>query len=77
MRKRLELSAVWDDDIQELLGSLGVLQDVTLGNARCVVCGRQVDIDNLGAVMPTPQSADFACDDANCVRAVTSQGVVA
>lgn len=77
MRKRLELSAVWDDDIQELLGSLGVLQDVTLGNARCVVCGCQVDIDNLGAVMPTPQSADLVCADANCVQAATSQGAVA
>ena len=76
MRKRLELSAVWDDDLQELLGSLGVLQDVTLGNARCVVCGRTVDIDNLGAVMPTPQSTDFSCDDAYCVRAVTSQEAV-
>ena len=77
MRKRLELSAVWDDDIQELLDSLGVLQDVRLGNARCVVCGRKVDIDNLGAVMPTPQSADLACDDSNCVRVVTSQEAVA
>ena len=73
MRKSVELAAVWDNDLHTLLASLGVLDDLMAGNIRCVVCSCVVDFDNLGTIMPTINAVRLTCDDANCVRAVTSR----
>ena len=73
MRKNVELSAVWDDDLHALLTSLEVLDDLLAGNIRCVVCSCIVDFDNLGTIIPEIYTVRLTCDDTNCVRAVTSR----
>ena len=73
MRKRVELQAVWDDDLHALIDSLGVLDDLITGNMRCVVCSCTVGFDNLGTIMPAINAVRLTCDNASCVRTVTSQ----
>ncbi len=73
MREKVEFTAVWDDDLNSLLESLGVLAEMTAGKANCVNCGRQVNIDNLGTIIPTIELVNFTCDDAFCVQSVTSR----
>lgn len=75
MRKKVELTAVWDDDLHALLNSLGVLDDLIAGNTGCVVCSRIVNFDNLGAIMPSVASVQVTCDNSGCVRVATSQDV--
>lgn len=36
MREKVEFTAVWDDDLNSLLESLGVLAEMTAGKANCV-----------------------------------------
>lgn len=73
MRKKVELTAVWDDDLHALLDSLGILKDLNSGKAHCIVCGSKVDTDNLGTIMPSVNTVRFTCDDTSCVQAVTSR----
>lgn len=77
MRRKLNLAAVWDEDLRSLLISLGVLDDLTSGNACCVVCKRVLDIENLGTIIPSVDSVQLTCDNSGCVRAVTSQEALA
>ena len=73
MRKNVGLAAVWDEDLHALLDSLGVLDDLLTGNMRCTICSCVVDFDNLGTIIPAINDVRLTCDDASCVRAVTSR----
>lgn len=72
MRKRVRLKAVWDSDLQPLLKNLGVLEPLIAGEFPCAVCGRSVDIDNLGAVVLQGQTVKVTCVEASCIRGVSS-----
>lgn len=77
MRKRLDVKAVWDSDLEVLLKNLGILEQLLLGEENCSVCGRTVDLENLGAIIPRGDQPAVTCDDASCVRVVTSPEVSA
>ena len=72
MRPRLRVKAVWDSDLEELLANLGVLDSLITGEFTCVVCGRSVDLDNLGAIVLRGQEVMVACVEASCIRGVKS-----
>ena len=73
MREKVDLTAVWDEDLHDLLESLGILEDLTSRKTYCAICGRKVDVDNLGTIIPTTKAVQLTCDDVNCVQAVTSR----
>jgi hypothetical protein len=62
------LSAVHDDDLVNLLRSLGVLHEVESGKVKCKFCGIQVNLDNLQALIPDSGSVSYTCDKPSCVR---------
>ena len=52
MRKKVEIKAVYDKDLQQVLANLGILDKLITGKLSCAVCGCQVDLDNLGTIFP-------------------------
>ena len=71
MRSRQKVKAVWDSDLETLLGSLDILDSLIARELACKICGRSIDIDNLGSVFSDDQGLQVTCDDMICVRAVT------
>ncbi len=71
MRKRIEVKTVWDSQLKELLGNLGILEPLLLGELSCAKCGRRVDLDNLGAIIPEKDNVILVCDSTPCVYALT------
>lgn len=71
MRRRANVKAVWDSDLVRLLKSVGLFDTLAAGDLRCAICGRQVDLDNFGALFSDSDDVRAACDDLRCVRAVT------
>ena len=76
MRKRIEVKAVWDSQLQSLLENLGILEPLLLGKLKCARCGRTVDLDNLGAIIPQKDEVIVVCDDTPCVHSVTRSEVL-
>jgi len=72
MRRRLQVKAVWDSDLEALLHNLGVLDRLITGEFACVVCGRSVDLGNLGAIVLRGQEVMVACAEVSCIRGVKS-----
>jgi len=68
MRKRSEIKAVWDSDLEHLLASIGILDDVVAGKLNCAICGGQVNLHNLGAVFPRDGQVAVSCDNSGCVH---------
>jgi len=74
MRKRVEVKAVYDQHLQRVLASLGILDKLTAGQLNCAVCGCQMALDNLGTIFPDGDEVGVSCDNDRCVRAITTHG---
>lgn len=74
MRKRVEVKAVYDQDLQQVLANLGILDKLIAGELSCAVCGCQVDLDNLGTIFPHGGEVGMSCDNNRCVRTITTRG---
>lgn len=75
MRKRIELQAVWDSQLKDLLSNLDILEPLLLGELTCPQCGRTVDLDNLGVIIPKKDEVILTCDSAPCIHALTRSEV--
>ena len=68
------LQAVHDDDLSNLLMSLGVYESVQNGECSCLFCQKVIAFDNLGAIVPMNGEISFVCDSARCLNAMTGAG---
>ena len=61
------MKAVYDDDLGELLSSLGLVESVEQGKVRCRVCGEQQSIDSIGVLVPNGDRVEVVCSDPECL----------
>lgn len=64
--KNSKMKAVHDNDLKELLCSLGVYEDVVNGCYKCIFCGKKITIRNIDSIVPYENSVQFTCDEKDC-----------
>ena len=64
--KNKEMRAVHDDDLESLLKSLNVYNDVVAGKFKCLFCQNKITIENIDAIVPYNNSIQFTCDNPEC-----------
>lgn len=64
--KNKEMRAVHDDDLESLLKSLNVYNDVVTGKFKCLFCQNKITIENIDAIVPYNNSVQFTCDNPEC-----------
>jgi len=74
MRKKVEVKAIYDQDLERVLANLGILDKLIAGELTCAVCGCQVDLDNLGTIFVDGDNVGVSCDNDRCIRAITTKG---
>jgi hypothetical protein len=62
------VKAVYDDDLQELLESLGELKALQRGDLHCAFSGDVITTENLHAVFPHEGKIQFSCSRPDCVQ---------
>lgn len=60
------IKAVYDADLEALLTSLGVIDDVKAGKLHCVFCGNTINLDNLDGIIPHNNEVVFSCNAPAC-----------
>ena len=65
-----KIRAVHDNEINGLLSSLGILDEVEKGEYRCARCGTFITIENLGAIYPEGETINFVCERLSCLGKV-------
>lgn len=68
------LQAVHDDDLSNLLMSLGVYESIQNGKCSCLFCQKVITFDNLGAIVPINSEINFVCDSARCLSSMAGAG---
>ena len=61
------LKAVHDDDLEELLKSLGLYSDFMHGKLKCAFCKQVITWDNLHSLFPDSGQIKCTCANPSCV----------
>ena len=69
MRKHT-IKAVHDQDLGELLKSLGLSELMTKGELTCGICGSIVNLDNLLCIYPSKDEVKVCCKNLECYEQV-------
>lgn len=68
-RKRESLHAVLDEDLVNLLQSIGQLERIENGSEYCSQCGLPINVNNVQVIVPLPEGKfTFVCNDLSCVE---------
>ena len=65
MRKHT-IRAVHEQDLGELLKSLGLYELMTKGKLKCGICGSTVNLDNLLCIYPSGDEVKVCCKNPKC-----------
>ena len=66
-REKIVIPAFFDDELEAVAKRLGVYNDLVAGKTRCAICGREVNLDNLGAFMKMGDGVKVVCDNPVCI----------
>ena len=69
MRKHT-IRAVHEQDLGELLKSLGLSELMTKGELTCSICGSIVNLDNLLCIYPSREEVKVCCKNPRCYERV-------
>jgi hypothetical protein len=67
MRKH-KVRAVHDDDLLGFLDSIGLRRALETGEIKCHICGKQVTLENLQALLPLNKKFAVVCSEPTCVK---------
>ncbi len=64
--KENKMKAVHDKDLENLLQSLRVYEDVINGKYKCIFCDEKITLDNIDSIVPYNNTVQFTCDKLEC-----------
>lgn len=64
--KENQMKAVHDKDLEKLLKSLNVYEDVINGNFKCLFCNNGINLENIDSIVPYDNTVQFTCDNPEC-----------
>ncbi|MCJ7648560.1 MAG: hypothetical protein MUP85_08100 [Candidatus Lokiarchaeota archaeon] len=59
--------AVFDEDLTDLLKSLGILDAVNTGYYKCEECDCTISIENIGSLIKKENEIKFTCNKFDCM----------
>jgi hypothetical protein len=62
-----KVQAVYDDDIEEFLRSIGEYDKVLSGRLKCKYCDSTITLENISKIFPESGSIKFVCNKSECI----------
>ena len=67
---RTKIRVVHEDDLKELISSLGISEDILDGKTRCTCCNESISFDNLWGILVKGESFLFICSNPDCLSEI-------
>lgn len=67
MDKKIDIPAIHDKDLKQVLSHLGILGELQDGKLFCNNCSKQITWDNLFALKVIENTLVLFCDEPDCV----------
>jgi hypothetical protein len=68
MNKKIQIPAVHDKDLRQILDRFGVSSKIDSGEVFCINCNEKITWDNLFAFKVISDSLVFFCDEVDCIE---------
>jgi hypothetical protein len=65
--RNIEVSAISEEILPEVLKKLELYEDVVNGHAKCYICGRQLTLDTIGAIAVLDGRPVLICSKPSCI----------
>jgi hypothetical protein len=72
---KIEMNAVFEDDLSRFLESLEILEPLKNGEMLCAFCGKEVNLNNFSSVFPQENDIKVCCDEWQCYNQLMIEGV--
>ena len=69
MKKEI-IHAVHDYDLEQFLGSLGILESLLEEKIKCAICGKIIKLNNVGRIYPYKGEIKICCNNLACYKLV-------
>lgn len=66
LMKNNQMKMVHDKDLENLLRSLGIYENVIENKCTCLFCGQTMTLDNIDSIVPHNNTVQFTCDKEEC-----------
>lgn len=73
MDKKIDIPAIHDKDLKQVLNDLGLLEELQEGKLFCFNCSKQITWDNLFALKVVENKLVLFCDEPDCVDNSTEE----
>lgn len=67
MQDKLQIDAVLDEQLDELLARLGIQEDFYAAKYKCKICNEIITKENLKLIFPDRSRISFLCDKPACM----------
>lgn len=71
--RRRSITAIYSDELPSVLKKLGLYDDVVNGRISCYICGRRLDLSNIGGIMGVNGKPVLICDSYACILKASMQ----
>lgn len=74
MKKENKIPAVYKEELEKFLLSIGEGSSIANGERHCIVCTKLITLDNLQLIIPRAEKKfEFVCNDTECVAKYNNQ----
>ena len=68
--RKYRIRAVHEQDLEELLNSLGLFELMAQGELKCGICGSIANLDNLLCIYPSDDKVKVCCKNPQCYERI-------
>ena len=62
-----KVQAIYDDDMEDFLKSIGEYYKVLAGKLKCKYCEDVITLENISKIFPESGSVKFVCSKSECI----------
>lgn len=70
MKKKIEIPAIHDNDLEEILSYHGLMDKIEKNELLCFKCKRILSIDNISALKVINDELVVFCDNPECIDSI-------
>jgi hypothetical protein len=73
MRQEIEIPAIHDKDLRNILDKFNLSEKIDKGEIKCALCNKPITWENLFAIKIVDGQVILFCDEPNCIEQLNSE----
>lgn len=76
MKKRLNIKAILDSDMDKILNQIGMIESIEDGKVKCAFCNKNISRENIAGIFTEKKQIRFCCNSIECYERLVKAQLV-